>query len=233
MWSSHCEVELQRLENNALPEDATPLDVLSHLKEELDGLESARAEIRDLGRALVQQRVPDVQQQLDDYLKIEDEVLLRLAQMQVRYAQKEQDRLLRNVLSPTVETVSISDSGVYSYTEREASLGSAARLEKTPPPPPPAPPRSSPEATGAKSRTYADVAKSPSKAGSPVRSPPPPPVSVKSDTQRQLELALTEWRQRLARLDHLIKTSNLDDAPVDAANDIVWTSFKYDFDACC
>lgn len=250
VWCSHCELQLQQIESNVLPEDATPSSVLNSLKEELEGLEKVRAEIRELGRTLVQQGVPEMQAQLDDYLRTEDEVLLKLAQMQVRQAQKEQDRLSLPT-SPMVETASISDSGVFSYTDREASQKSAEpadsqsiplarpvsrRSEESssdrdqsspvarpvPPPPPPGPPRSSPEATGAKSRSYADVTKTPPKSGSPVRSQPtPPPVSVKSDTQRQLELALHEWRQRLVRLDHLMKTSNLDEAPVDAANDIV------------
>lgn len=272
VWCSHCEVQLQQIENNSLPEESSPADVVIQLKEELDTLENAREELRELGRSLVLQGAAGIESELEMYLATEDAVLLRLAQMQVRLAQKEQDRL-DVPISPAIETVSMSDSGVFSYADRESMQGASEQLpvsdaasrpqpachpkegpalseqkitedpiasqpsialsrpvhESTPPKssqqqvPPPCPPRREVEETalGARQRTYADVAKSPSKSGSPVRSPPPPPVSIKSDTQRHLELALQEWRQRLARLDHMIKTSNLSEPSVDAANEIV------------
>jgi hypothetical protein len=81
-------------------------------------------------------------------------------------------------------------------------------------------------ATGAKQRTYADVAKT-AVISSPSQRSTPPPVSVKSDQQRHLELALDEWRQRLARPDHSIKTSISTEPSTDAANEIVISAFFF------
>ncbi len=253
------------MENNSLPDDVNPIEVLIQLKSELEALDGARVEIRDLGRTLIQQGSTDMKVQLDEYLRNEDDVLLRLAQMQVRMAQKEQERP-SDLAIPSVEAVSWSDSGVYSYPQSAPSLQSEAtpetsqhsitesspkavqeenkRAKKSPGTRessaspahsargsprrdvvPPCPPRQPEVSTGARQRTYADVAKSATP--SPIRSPPPPPVSIKSDTQRNLELALQEWKQRLARLDHLIKTTNLSEPSVDTANEIVSSIFIF------
>ena len=69
---------------------------------------------------------------------------------------------------------------------------------------------------GARRRTYADVTKSPVRKVTPV-----PPVSIKSDAQRNLELALEEWKQRLARLSSLLNGSAPEEFSSDLANDIV------------
>ena len=80
-------------------------------------------------------------------------------------------------------------------------------------------------AADSRQRTYAEVAKlTPKSPGAPS---PRPVASVKSDTQRQLELAVEEWRQRLARLERAIQTSGSEstagaDADANAdANDLV------------
>jgi hypothetical protein len=83
-------------------------------------------------------------------------------------------------------------------------------------------------ATGVKQRTYADVAKT-AVVSSPYQRSTPPPVSVKSDTQRHLELALDEWRQILARLDHSMKTSISTEPSTDAANEMVISDIFWNF----
>lgn len=238
------------MENDVNSGETDPVVTLNQLKEELHVLENARDEIRELGRALIKQGTADMQPQLDEYLQIEDDVLLKLAQIQVRLAQKDQDRQTAvdtSVAVAAVGNVSMSDSGIYSYALEPEAIQGAASLagnETLPslasPAPsltrssvsvgisthpqmvvPPTKPieQSIPVSTGAKQRTYADVTKSPAMP-SPTRATPPP-VSIKSDTQRHLELALDEWRQRLARLDHLIKTSIGNQPSPNAANEIV------------
>lgn len=69
---------------------------------------------------------------------------------------------------------------------------------------------------GARRRTYADVAKSPVRTVNPV-----PPVSIKSDAQRNLERALEEWKQRLARLSSLLNRSTSEEFSSDPSNEIV------------
>jgi hypothetical protein len=267
VWCSHCEVQVQQIENNALTGETDAVEVLRQLSEDLQVLENARAEIRELGRSLINQGTADVQPQLEEYLQIEDEVLLKMAQMQVRLAQKEQEQQEQQHISVVAaasvglgaENVSLSDSGIYSYpVEQEAPRGAAlsvcddsaislsipdARLTSVSVEPtraisplkvPPSKPIEEIQvaATGAKQRTYADVAKT-AVISPPVQRATPPPVSIKSDTQRHLELALDEWRQRLARLDHLIKTSISTEPSIDAANEIVipvfFTSLTYIF----
>ncbi len=236
------------MESNALCGETDPTEALNSLKEELQVLENARTEIRELGKALIKQGTADMQPQLDEYLQIEDDVLLRLAQMQVRLAQKEQDRQANSSL--VAENISMSDSGVYSYAlEPEATQGLASVVTdenaillpvptqriatvsvgtSTKQQVPPAKPVDEPPvtATGAKQRTYADVTKTPTMPSSPSRLTPT--VSIKSDTQRHLELALDEWRQRLARLDHLIKTTIGTEPSPDAANEIVIYIYNFD-----
>jgi len=175
--------------------------------------------------------------------------------MQVRMAQREPDRQISDeafvssasttttaeVVAATVTAPqSLSDSGMYSFFERESSSRqgassadsqpevrarastpeSHASMLSSAPPTPPVSPVKGEDSSSPQQRTYADVTKSPPKIEPSVRSPPPP-VSIKSDTHRHLELALTEWRQRLARLDHLIKTSASSEPSTDAANEIV------------
>jgi hypothetical protein len=296
VWCSHCEVQIQQLESNALSGESDPAEVLRQLAEDLQVLENARAEIRELGRALVKQGTADMRSQLDDYLQTEDVVLLKMAQMQVRLAEKEQERQMPTVMADAgAQNVSMSDSGIYSYpldndaqqrsvatafddsaislsvpdalnvsvSDRTTASPKVQSLSKATPPRPAEDPdvaatrtatspsrvslartveeprlaaartSTSPlkvppsrpieetceEATGAKQRTYADVAKT--AVTSSTQRSTPPPVSIKSDTQRHLELALEEWRQRLARLDHLIKTSISTEPSTDAANEIV------------
>ena len=235
------------MESDAVCGETDPTETLNLLKEELQFLENARAEIRELGKALVKQGTTDMQPQLDEYLQIEDDVLLRLAQMQVRLAQKDQDHRANASAGLGAENISMSDSGVYSYAlEPEANQGLALIVTdenatslplpaprtstvsvgtSTKPKAPPAKPVEEVPvvATGAKQRTYADVTKTPSVPSSPTRTIPT--VSIKSDTQRHLELALDEWRQRLARLDHLIKTTVGTEPSPDAANEIVINFF--------
>lgn len=69
---------------------------------------------------------------------------------------------------------------------------------------------------GARRRTYADVAKSPVRSVNPV-----PPVSIKSDAQRNLERALEEWKQRLARLNSLLNGSASEEFSSHPSNEIV------------
>lgn len=258
VWCSHCEVQVQQIENDTISGETDPVDMLNRLNEDLQVLSNARDEIRELGRALIRQGTADMQPQLDEYLKTEDDVLLKLAQMQVRIAQKDQERQNTadtSALSTAVGNVSLSDSGIYSYAlEPESMQGvvtsfannqsavsfapptltlarssvperTSSKTEMAVPPSRPVE-VTIPAATGAKPRTYADVAKTPAML-SPTRTPPPP-VSIKSDTQRHLELALDEWRQRLARLDHLIKTSISTEPSPDAANEIVGTTQSAD-----
>lgn len=291
VWCSHCEVQIQQLESNALSGESDPVEVLRQLAEDLQVLENARAEIRELGRTLVKQGTADMQSQLNDYLQTEDVVLLKMAQMQVRLAEREQERQMSTVMADAgAQNVSMSDSGIYSYpldndapqrsvatafddsaislsvpdarnvsvsvgitaspsratpprlaedprlaaTRTATSLSrvsltrpveeprlAASRNSTSPSKVPPSRPieETCEEATGAKQRTYADVAKT--AVTSSTQRATPPPVSIKSDTQRHLELALEEWRQRLARLDHLIKTSISTEPSTDAANEIV------------
>lgn len=291
VWCSHCEVQVQQLESNTLSGESDPAEVLRQLAEDLQVLENARAEIRELGRALVKQGTADMQSQLDDYLKTEDVVLLKMAQMQVRLAEKDQERQMATVMAGAgAQNFSMCDSGVYSYAldndapqgsataafddsaislslpgarNTSVSVGTSTSPSKVIPPrlaedthvsatrTATSPSRVTPsrpveeirvtaaqtgtstlkvppvrpieeireEATGAKQRTYAEVAKT--AVVSSTKRSTPPPVSIKSDTQRHLELALDEWRQRLARLDHLIKTSISTEPSTDAANEIV------------
>jgi len=254
VWCSYCEVQVQQVENESLPEEVDPSTLLDQLKEELHVLDSARTELRELGKALIPGS-SEVQSLFQDYMKIEDEVLLKLAQMQVRMAQREPDRQISDeafvssasttttaeVVAATVTAPqSLSDSGMYSFFERESSSRqgassadsqpeirarastpeSHASMLSSAPPTPPVSPVKGEDSSSPQQRTYADVTKSPPKIEPSVRSPPPP-VSIKSDTHRHLELALTEWRQRLARLDHLIKTSASSEPSTDAANEIV------------
>jgi hypothetical protein len=79
-----------------------------------------------------------------------------------------------------------------------------------------------------KQRTYAYVAKT-AVVSSPYQRSTPPPFSVKSDTQRHLELALDEWRQILARLDHSMKTSISTEPSTDAANEMVISDIFWNF----
>ena len=244
-------MQVQQLENDLSSEECDPLETLNQLQEELHVLENARAEIRELGRNLVQQGTSDMEVQLNDYIQNEDEVLLKLAQMQVRLAQREQDRQkTAEALANATQNISMSDSGVYSYAvEPDGIQKSASILEEsaistvipeikeipseTPrrsstsvgttvkPETAPTSERLAPIAT--KQRTYADAAKieMTPRTSSPIKGTSPPLVTVKSDTQRHLELALDEWRQRLARLDHLIKTSISTEPSPEAANEIV------------
>lgn len=215
VWCSHCEVQLQQMDGGSLSAESDPWDVLKTLKDELDLLESNRTEIRELGRSLVSQGVDEMADNLAEYLRIEDGVLLKLAQMQVKLAQKELDR--QNTVQP-LGHASLTDSGIFSYDHKTRSS-----KQSSTPPPPSLRPADSETDLGARRRTYADVTKTPVK-GSPsssVRSTPPPPVSVKSDSQRHLELAIDEWRQRLVRLDRLIKATAGSEPSADVANNIV------------
>lgn len=248
-------MQVQQIESDVNSGEIDPIETLNQLKEELHVLENARDEIRELGRALIKQGTADMQPQLEEYLQIEDDVLLKLAQIQVRLAQKDQDRQTTVDTSAAVATVgnvSMSDSGIYSYalepeaiqgaaslagnetlpglaapapsmTRSSVSVGTSTHPQTVVPPTKPIE-QSIPVATGAKQRTYADVTKTPVMP-SPSRATPPP-VSIKSDTQRHLELALDEWRQRLARLDHLIKTSIGNQPSPNAANEIVKHSIR-------
>ena len=69
---------------------------------------------------------------------------------------------------------------------------------------------------GARRRTYADVAKSPVRSVNPV-----PLVSIKSDAQRNLERALEEWKQRLARLGSLLNGSPSEESSSDLVNPLI------------
>lgn len=241
VWCSHCEVQVEQLENDASTGEVDREEIVNRLKDDLQALDNARSEIRELGRSLIAQGTADIQPQLNDYLQIEDDVLLKLAQMQVRLAQRDQERQLNAMDSLSIPrssaaNISLSDSGMYSYAlEPDAVQGSmpmagddiAQSVAVTPKRPSQLipteltflPPKPVEETTGAKQRTYADVAKTPVMS-SPVRSNPPL-VSIKTDSERHLELALDEWRQRLARLDHLIKTTIGNEPSPDAANAIV------------
>lgn len=204
VWCSHCEVQLQQIESDAVGTD--PWDVLKKLNEELDLLDENRTEIRDLARSLIENGVDEMRASLEEYLNVEDGVLSKLSQAQIRLAQRELDR---QSSVRQLGQASLTDSGVFSY--EKLATGS-----------PFVPPVRQSE-TGARARSYADVAKSPARESPPssVRSTPPPPVSVKSDTQRHLELALDEWRQRLVRLDRLIKATAGSEPSADVANNIV------------
>ena len=246
VWCSYCEVQVQQIESESLAEEVDPLTVLNQLKEELHVLDNARTELRDLGRTLIQQQgSTEVETLLQDYKKTEDQVLLKLAQIQVRMAQKEQETLNASSIAITAPQ-SLSDSGMYSLFERELSSRqgtssvnsqpeavrvrastpekhSSQFLDSAPPTPPVSPLKESPEPSQQQQqhRSYADVTKTPPRSIEPAVRTPPPPVSIKSDAHRHLELALAEWRQRLARLDHLIKTSSTSEPSVEAANEIV------------
>lgn len=244
VWCSHCEVQVQQLVNDTSSAEIDHEQIVNRLKEDLQALDNARSEIRELGRSLISQGTADIEPQLNEYLHIEDDVLLKLAQMQVRLAQRDRDRQTDDAHPAALlaaGNVSLSDSGIYSYpTELETSqpVGAMADDDAAPgfatavTPKRPSlevpsqltflPPRLVEEATGAKQRTYADVTKTPVMSSSPIRSIPPQ-VSIRTDAERHLELALDEWRQRLARLDHLIKTTISTEPSPDAANGIVIT----------
>ena len=66
VWCSHCEVQVQQIENNALTGETDAVEVLRQLSEDLQVLENARAEIRELGRALIKQGTVDMQPQLEE-----------------------------------------------------------------------------------------------------------------------------------------------------------------------
>jgi len=244
-------VQLQQSANTSDCDDAW--NILEQLQEQLNQLEGPRSEIRDLGRTVTSQGAEDIEQELDVYVQEEAEILLKLAQMRLRTARQHEevtrDQLgtdLRSTTPPPTtamaEGVSISDSGVFSFAEREAqSTGSAnerlvtstpikadARIPASPsrqrsaspqataasssmtsvptrPPAPPGPPTRGLDSTASPTRrTYAEVARS------PVRQLHPPVASTRSDTQRQLELAKDEWKERLARLDKLVQSTSKD-----------------------
>ena len=69
-------------------------------------------------------------------------------------------------------------------------------------------------------RTYADVARTPAQILVNKELGKSSGVSVKSDAERQLELALGEWKQRLSRLDDMVITSEPSEVTADP-NDIV------------
>ena len=199
-------------------------------------MEGSRTETRQLGRNLIHQGMTGLQEDLDKYLEIENETMLKLARMQIQIAQKEEQKAV--FTPPAAEVSNMSDSGVFSFVEREApqkpkseSLSSVHEtvqqqqdvLTRSQPGSTfcMAPPRQltaarSEDIGGARQRTYADVAKTPAK--SVIL---PPPVVLKSDTQRHLELALEEWRQRLSRLDSLINEYASTEHSTDPANEIV------------
>ena len=85
VWYSHCEVQMQQIENGTTTE---PLQMLNQLQEEIHNLDGMRAEIFHVGQALVQQGTCDIQPDLDDYLRVENETMLKLAQMRISFAQQ-------------------------------------------------------------------------------------------------------------------------------------------------
>ena len=213
VWCSHCEVQLEQIESDGVESD--PWDVLKKLKDELDLLEENRSEIRELARSLIENGVDEMKECLDEYVKVEDSVIEKLSQMQIRLAQRELDR---QSSVQVVGRANLTDSGIFSYervVQSSPFVPPVKRIE-----------------AGAKRRSYADVAKSPARESPPssVRStPPPPPVSVKSDTQRHLELAIDEWRQRLIRLERLIKATAGSEPSADVANNIVMHHYFLNF----
>ena len=128
-------MQLQQSANTSDCDDAW--NILEQLQEQLNQLEGPRSEIRDLGRTVTSQGAEDIEQELDVYVQEEAEILLKLAQMRLRTARQHEevtrDQLgtdLRSTTPPPTtamaEGVSISDSGVFSFAEREAqSTGSA------------------------------------------------------------------------------------------------------------
>ena len=283
VWFSHCEVQLQQAENVSSDLEA-PWEILNLLQEELEQLECPRNEIRDMARNLIdQQKSSDMQRHLDDYIRVETDIMLKLAQMRLQTARKQQDILkaqqeldIPPETPPLVagEGFNITDSGVFSFAERDShiealntttpgqaeittstpiqaegaandeelipcsspalvipeslsippitsSMGAAmaapaeAKAEEAALPEPSAGAEEEPGSiVGSSSdepmrRTYAEVARSPvrqlpTKAASVPSLQPVP--SARSDTQRQLELALEEWKHRLDRLETLVQS---------------------------
>merc|ERR1740128_684961 len=85
VWYSHCEVQMQQIENGTTTE---PLQMLNQLQEEIHNLDGMRAEIFHMGQALVQQGTSDIQPDLDDFLRVENVTMLKLAQMRISFAQQ-------------------------------------------------------------------------------------------------------------------------------------------------
>jgi len=65
-----------------------PFQALNKLQDELHDLAGLRTEIFQLGQTLIQQGTTDIQQDFDEYLRIENETMLKLAQMRISFAQQ-------------------------------------------------------------------------------------------------------------------------------------------------
>ena len=76
------------IENDPSMEAGASLELLNQLQEELHRLEELRASCRELGRSLVQEGINDIERDLNDYLRVEDETMMKLAQMRISIAQQ-------------------------------------------------------------------------------------------------------------------------------------------------
>lgn len=88
MWYSHCEVQMEQIEKDSSRMTTEPFQALNKLQDELHDLAGLRTEIFQLGQTLIQQGTTDIQQDFDEYLRIENETMLKLAQMRISFAQQ-------------------------------------------------------------------------------------------------------------------------------------------------